>query len=66
LYSGHQPVEEELYVTLYDVILDVSISLYFPLRVVMATFRTLVSANSVATFELCAVHFVVTLANLSN
>jgi hypothetical protein len=67
LYSVHQPVEEELIVTPYDVVtLDVRVSLYFPLSVVLVTFPTLVSANSIITFELCAAHLVVTLAKLTN
>lgn len=66
MFSVHQPVEEELNVTLYDVVtLDVRVSLYFPLSVVLATLPTLVSANSILTFDLCAVHVVVTLAKLT-
>jgi len=66
LYSVHHPVEEELNVALYDVTLVVSVSLYFPLSVVLATFPTLVRVNSILTFDLCAVHLVVTLTKLSN
>jgi len=59
-----QPVEEELYVILYDVVkLDVRVSLYFPLSVVLATFPTQVSTNSSLTFELFTVHLVATLAS---
>lgn len=67
MYSVHQPVEEELNVTFYDdVTLGVKVSLYFPLSVFLATFPTLICANSILTFELCAVHLVVTLAKLTN
>jgi len=67
LYSVHQPVEEELNVTLYDVVtLDVKVSMYFPLSVVVAIFPTLVRANIMLTFDLRAVNLVITLTKLSN
>jgi len=67
LYSVHQPVEEELYVILYDAVkLYLRASLYFPLSVVLAAFPTPVNANNILTFELCAVHLVVALAKLTN